>query len=87
MGFSPLSEDKPVETVATMVNRYLDVCSSCIADHGGEVSKYIGDSVMAYFEHRRPMPHCGQGWRFSVLCTKSGAGPLPTLRLLTFTVE
>jgi adenylate cyclase len=49
VGFSRLSEDLPVTEVAALVNCYLDIVSQCISAYGGEVSKYIGDSVMAYF--------------------------------------
>ena len=49
VSFSLLSEKLPVSDVADMVNRYLDISSRIISRHGGEVSKFIGDSVMAYF--------------------------------------
>jgi class 3 adenylate cyclase len=49
VGFSFLSQKFPVDEVAEVVNAYLSVCSQNIADHGGEVSKYVGDCVMAHF--------------------------------------
>jgi len=50
VGFSSLSEAFPVEEVADVVCRFLEVCSSTIVSHGGEVAKYIGDCVMAHFD-------------------------------------
>ena len=32
------------------VTAYLEACSTGIARHGGEVTKYLGDGVMAYFD-------------------------------------
>ncbi|UZR28963.1 BLUF domain-containing protein [Methylococcus mesophilus] len=49
VGFSYLSENFPVEEVAEVVNEFLEVCSQEIVDQGGEVTKYIGDCVMAHF--------------------------------------
>lgn len=49
VGFSSLSEAFPVEEVAEVVCHFLEVCSSTIVTHGGEVAKYIGDCVMAHF--------------------------------------
>lgn len=49
VGFSFLSQKFPVDEVADVVNAYLGVCSQNIADCGGEVTKYVGDCVMAHF--------------------------------------
>lgn len=49
VGFSYLSDKFPVEEVAQVVNVYLEVCSAKIVEHGGEVAKYVGDCVIAYF--------------------------------------
>ncbi|MFM8333133.1 MAG: BLUF domain-containing protein [Candidatus Methylumidiphilus sp.] len=49
VGFSFLSQKFPVDEVAEVVNAYLSVSSQNIADHGGEVTKYVGDCVMAHF--------------------------------------
>ena len=53
VGFSYLSQKFPVDEVAEVVNAYLSVCSQHIADNGGEVTKYIGDCVMAHFPVER----------------------------------
>ncbi len=50
VGFSYLSDMFPVEQVAEVVNAFLEVCSTTIADHGGVVAKYVGDCTIAYFE-------------------------------------
>ncbi|VFU07008.1 Family 3 adenylate cyclase [Methylocella tundrae] len=49
VGFSIMSQKFPVEEVTAVVNAYLDVCCRRIVQHGGEVTKYIGDCVMAHF--------------------------------------
>jgi class 3 adenylate cyclase len=49
VGFSIMSQKFPVEEVTAVVNAYLDVCCQRIVQHGGEVTKYIGDCVMAHF--------------------------------------
>jgi adenylate cyclase len=51
VGFSYLSDLFPVEQVADVVNAFLEVCSTAIAEHGGVVAKYVGDCAIAYFEH------------------------------------
>ncbi len=49
VAFSTISDKFPVEDVSDFVTKYLEICSRHIADRGGEVSKFIGDCVMAYF--------------------------------------
>ncbi len=49
MNFSTISEILEVEDTAAMLNRFLEISSSIISDLGGEVTKFIGDCVMAYF--------------------------------------
>lgn len=54
VGFSLLSERFPTEEVTLAVNTYLELCSKRIIEFGGEVSKYIGDCVMAHFPAEAP---------------------------------
>ncbi|PKL46943.1 MAG: family 3 adenylate cyclase [Candidatus Riflebacteria bacterium HGW-Riflebacteria-2] len=49
VNFSLASEILEVEETADMLNRFLEITSKIISDLGGEVTKFIGDCVMAYF--------------------------------------
>jgi len=49
VSFSLLSEKLPVEDITNMINQYLEVSSHILSRNGGEVTKFIGDSVLAYF--------------------------------------
>lgn len=49
VGFSRLSHKFQVDEITDVVNAYLDICSRRVTEFGGEVSKYIGDCVMAHF--------------------------------------
>lgn len=48
-GFTTLSEGMEPEEVMAMLNRYFDRMVEIIVEHGGTVSKFIGDNVMALF--------------------------------------
>lgn len=48
-GFTTLSEGMEPEEVMGMLNRYFDGMVDIIVEHGGTVSKFIGDNVMALF--------------------------------------
>jgi class 3 adenylate cyclase len=50
VAFSAISDRLPIEDVSDLVTAYLEVCSAAIAHRGGEVTKYLGDGVMAYFD-------------------------------------
>jgi len=50
VSFSAISDRLPIEAVAELVGTYLETCSVGIARHGGEVTKFLGDGVMAYFD-------------------------------------
>lgn len=50
VSFSAISDRLPIEQVAELVESYLETCSVCIARHGGEVTKFLGDGVLAYFD-------------------------------------
>ena len=47
--YSLFAETHPIEEVARVLNTFFAVCASHIAEHGGDVTKYMGDCVMAYF--------------------------------------
>ncbi len=48
-GYTRLSESLPPKDVTTTLQIWLDRVSRIIKKHGGEVDKYIGDCVMAYW--------------------------------------
>lgn len=49
VAFSVFSEKLAPADIMDIANTFLAVCSNIITPYGGEVSKVIGDSVMAYF--------------------------------------
>ncbi len=50
VSFSEISEQLPVEFIVEIINRFFEITSRIITAAGGEVTKYIGDCVMAYFD-------------------------------------
>lgn len=48
-GFTKLSHAIPPEMVATLLNRYLDMLSDVVLDHGGTIDKFVGDAVVAFW--------------------------------------
>jgi len=50
VGFSTLCELMSAAETATMLNEHFSILVACIEAEGGTVDKYIGDSVMAFWE-------------------------------------
>ena len=50
VGFSTLSEHMPAAETAAMLNEHFAILVDCIEAESGTVDKYIGDSVMAFWE-------------------------------------
>ena len=48
-GFTKMSHAIPPETVARLLNRYLDMLSQVVLDHGGVIDKFVGDAVVAFW--------------------------------------
>jgi adenylate cyclase len=48
-GFTKMSHAIPPETVARLLNRYLDTLSQVVLDHGGVIDKFVGDAVVAFW--------------------------------------
>jgi adenylate cyclase len=48
-GFTSFSETQPAGRVVEILNRYLSAMSDAIIDHGGTITAYIGDGIMAVF--------------------------------------
>jgi adenylate cyclase len=48
-GFTEMSHDMEPETVATLLNRYLDVMCGVVLSYGGTVDKFVGDAIVAFW--------------------------------------
>lgn len=48
-GFTKLSHAIDPEMVATLLNRYLDMLSDVVLQHGGTIDKFVGDAVVAFW--------------------------------------
>ncbi len=47
--FARVSEGVPADALMSWLNEYMETMSKVVADNGGVVNKYIGDSIMAIF--------------------------------------
>ena len=48
-GFTKLSHAITPEQLSTLLNRYLDLLSDVVLDHGGTIDKFVGDAVVAFW--------------------------------------
>ncbi|MFA6220619.1 MAG: adenylate/guanylate cyclase domain-containing protein [Erythrobacter sp.] len=48
-GFTKMSHAIAPEMVAKLLNRYLDLLSDVVLDHGGVIDKFVGDAVVAFW--------------------------------------
>lgn len=48
-GFTKMSHAIEPEMVAKLLNRYLEMLSQVVLDHGGVIDKYVGDAVVAFW--------------------------------------
>ena len=48
-GFTKLSHAITPEQLSSLLNRYLDVMSEIVLDHGGTIDKFVGDAVVAFW--------------------------------------
>ena len=48
-GFTTLCENMSPKEVTAILNHYLDLETKIIFDNGGDVDKYVGDEIMAFF--------------------------------------
>ncbi|MGB5483365.1 CHASE2 domain-containing protein [Parasphingorhabdus sp.] len=48
-GFTKLSHAIPPETVAVLLNDYLQRLSEVVLEHGGTIDKFVGDAVVAFW--------------------------------------
>mgnify|MGYP002623873555 CR=1 FL=1 len=52
-GFTSLCEGMPPKKVVDILNRYLDIETQIILENGGDVDKFVGDEMMAFFSGPR----------------------------------
>ncbi len=50
ISFTSITEKLEVTEVVDLLNQFFTICTKAIASRGGEVTKFIGDCVMAYFD-------------------------------------
>ena len=48
-GFTKMSHALSPEMVAKLLNRYLEMLSQVVLDHGGVIDKFVGDAVVAFW--------------------------------------
>ena len=48
-GFTKMSHALTPEMVAKLLNRYLEMLSDVVLDHGGVIDKFVGDAVVAFW--------------------------------------
>jgi adenylate cyclase len=48
-GFTKMSHAIEPEQVARLLNRYLEMLSQVVLDHGGVIDKFVGDAVVAFW--------------------------------------
>ena len=48
-GFTKLSHAITPEQLSALLNRYLDLMSDAVLDHGGTIDKFVGDAVVAFW--------------------------------------
>lgn len=48
-GFTKMSHALAPEMVAKLLNRYLEMLSQVVLDHGGVIDKFVGDAVVAFW--------------------------------------
>jgi class 3 adenylate cyclase len=52
-GFTSLCEGLAPDKVVSLLNHYLDLQSSVILANGGDIDKFVGDAIMAFFDGAR----------------------------------
>jgi CheY-like chemotaxis protein/class 3 adenylate cyclase len=56
VGFTPMSATLTPGELITLLNDYFDVMCPIVKQHGGDIDKFIGDSIMAVFDDARGRP-------------------------------
>ena len=60
-GFTKLSHAVTPETVARLLNAYLDRLSDIVLQHGGTIDKFVGDAIVAFWG--APLSRPDDGWQ------------------------
>ncbi|MFO1081500.1 MAG: adenylate/guanylate cyclase domain-containing protein [Reyranellaceae bacterium] len=73
-GFSRLSETMEPELLTSRLSRYFDVLGAAITANRGTIDKYIGDSIMAFWNAPEPDPdHIANAVQAALQCAADGA--------------
>jgi len=59
-GFTKLSHAVTPETVARLLNEYLDRLSDIVLEHGGTIDKFVGDAIVAFWGAPLSRPDDGE---------------------------
>ncbi len=90
IGFTALSEHRSAGEMAQMLNEHFSLVEACIDAEGGTLDKYIGDSVMAFWNAPDRQPdHAARACRAALAmassleedCKRRRAKGLPVLRM------
>jgi adenylate cyclase len=57
-GFTKLSNRLPEQRMLVLLNEYFDCVVPAITEAGGEILKFMGDAVLAYFHRDEPQAAC-----------------------------
>jgi adenylate cyclase len=72
-GFSRLSETMEPELLTSRLSRYFDALGSAIIANHGTIDKYIGDSIMAFWNAPEPDPnHVANACRAALQAAQAG---------------
>lgn len=56
-GFTTISEKLEPEQLTELMNEYLGEMTNLLFEHQGTLDKYIGDAIMAFWNHPHPLPN------------------------------
>ena len=74
-GFSRLSETMEPELLTSRLSRYFEALGSAISANRGMIDKYIGDSIMAFWNAPEPDPdHVVNACRAALQAAAAGPG-------------
>jgi adenylate cyclase len=86
-GFTQMTHGLEPETVASLLNAYLDLLSQAVLEHGGTIDKFVGDAVVAFWGAPIARPDDGERavraalamWRVGEAFRKTPMGDHPPL--------